>query len=312
MENRKNRLQWTLPAVLALVLLTAAWSFGQQSPQPSSANPQQSQPPEQGQPAPSLRNPPGAQPAAPAISPAETQAYEAIEKELDPDKQLQLVQSFEKQFPNSVLLSDVYFMGGGAAERKNDVPDAVKYGESSLKLQPNNLRSLILVAGLLPLPQALQGTADQKAQQLTAAEDDANRALQMLPNIPRQADIPEDQFERGKKIIEAQLHSALGMAHLEKAILAPGTPSPAELSEAEQEYKAAVTSPQPEAQDYYRLGEVCTRESKWDDAVSAFTQASQLGQGTMIQKYADGMIQKVKAQEAKAPSSPPATPPAKH
>ncbi|MGH9377481.1 MAG: hypothetical protein ACRD1I_01655 [Terriglobia bacterium] len=312
MEKRLNKTwsQWILAPVL--VLLSAAWSFGQQSPQPNSASPQQSQPPAQSQPAPSLRNPPGAQPAAPAVSPAETQAYEAIEKELDPDKQLQLVQSFEKQFPNSVLLSDVYFMGGGAAERKNDVPDAVKYGEASLKLQPNNLRSLILVAGLLPLPQALQGTTDQKAQQLTAAEDDANRALQMIPNIPHQANIPEDQFERGKKIVEAQLHSALGMAHLEKAILTPGTPVSAELSSAEQEYKAAVTSPQPESQDYYRLGEVYTRESKWDDAISAFTQAAQLGQGTMIQKYADGMIQKVKAQETKAPSSPPATPPAKH
>ncbi|HEV2419698.1 MAG TPA: hypothetical protein VGX94_18020 [Terriglobia bacterium] len=313
MGTRKRRSQWIMLLVLALVFLSATWSFGQQSSQQGSSGSQQNQPSDQSQPAPSLKNPSGAQsdqPAPPAISPAETQAYEAIEKELDPDKQLQLVQSFEKQFPKSVLLSDVYFMAGGAAERKNDVPDALKYGEESLKLQPDNLRSLILVAGLLPLPQALQGTDDQKAQQLTAAEDDANRALQLLPNITRQANIPEDQFDRGKKAIEAQLHSALGMAHLEKAILTPGTPSPAELSQAEQEYKAAVASPQPEAQDYYRLGEVCTRESKWDDAISAFTQAAQLGQGTMIQKYADDMIQKVKAQQAKSPASPPPNPPA--
>lgn len=316
MGTRKRRSQWIVLLTLALALLSATWSFGQQSSQQGSSGSQQNQPSEQSQPAPSLRNPSGAQsaqpaqPAPPAISPAETQAYEAIEKELDPDKQLQLVQSFEKQFPKSVLLSDVYFMAGGAAERKNDVPDALKYGEESLKLQPDNLRSLILVAGLLPLPQALQGTDDQKEQQLTAAEDDANRALQLLPNITRQANIPEDQFDRGKKTIEAQLHSALGMAHLEKAILTPGTPSPAELSQAEQEYKAAVTSPQPEAQDYYRLGEVCTRESKWDDAINAFTQAAQLGQGTMIQKYADDMIQKAKAQQAKSPASPPPNPPA--
>lgn len=318
------RIRWELAALFALILSVSPAGFGaqqqQQTSEPApSLNGSGQQDQSQNQPAPSLRNPQGAQHAAPSPSPAETQAYNALIQELDPDKQLQLALNFIKQYPNSPLLSDVYFLAGGAEERKNDVPDALKYGEASLKLAPNNLRSLVLVAGLLPLPQALQGTDDQKEQQLTTAEDDAGRALQMLPNIPQPPDYSKDQFERGKQAIESQLHSALGMAHLEKAVMAPGTPLPAELSLAEQEYKAAVATPQPVAQDYYRLGEVCTREGKWDDAISAFTQAAQLGQGTMIEKYANGMIQKVKAQQAKSPpapataspTAPPAAPPPK-
>lgn len=310
MDSQFARVGWVLPAFFALILFAAPARPQQQpeaaSPSQTAAGPQ-NQTSEQSQPAPSLRNPQGAQstpsPAPPAVSPAETQAYNALSQELDPDKQLQLALDFIKKYPNSTLLTDVYFMAGGAAERKNDVPDALKYGEASLKLAPNNLRSLILVAGLLPLPQALPTDDPQKEQQLTDAETDATRALQMLPNVTRQSNVSPDQFKRGMEAIESQLHSALGMAHLEKAVLAPGGPSATELGLAEQEYKAAVSTPQPVAQDYYRLGEVCTRESKWDDAVNAFTQAAQLGQGTMIAKYANDMIAKVKAQQAKSPPS---------
>lgn len=325
MDNHRARIGWVLPAFFALVLSLSLVAFSaqqqqQKSQQPSEPAPslngtgsqnQQNQPADQNQPAPSLRNPQQNKPAAaPSPSPAETQAYNALIQELDPDKQLNLALSFIKQYPNSPLLSDVYFLAGGAEERKNDVPDAIKYGQESLKIAPNNLRSLILMAGLLPLPQALQGTDNQKEQQLTAAEDDASRALQIIPKIPPPANYPKDQFDRGIQAVESQLHSALGMAHLEKAVLTPGTLSTTELSQAEQEYKAAVTTPQPVAQDYYRLGEVCTRESKWDDAINAFTQAAQLGQGTMIAKYANDMIQKVKAQQAKSPSTPAAAAPA--
>lgn len=314
MDSHLSRVGWVLTAIFALMLVAPAGVWPQQhqdGARPSlTGSGSQGQTSQPSQPAPSLRNPQGSQPAPssapPAVSPAETQAYNALAQELDPDKQLQLALDFIKKYPQSTLLSDVYFMAGGAAERKNDVPDALKYGEASLKLAPNNLRSLILVAGLLPLPQALPAADPQKEQQLTDAETDASRALQMLPNVTRQNDVAPDQFKRGMEAIESQLHSALGMAHLEKAVLAPGGTSAPELSLAEQEYKAAVATPQPIAQDYYRLGEVCTRESKWDDAVSAFTQAAQLGQGTMIAKYANDMIAKVKAQQAQSPPSAPA------
>lgn len=239
-------------------------------------------------------------------SPQEAQDYNAIEKETDPDKQLQLVKDFEKKYPNSSLLSDAYFFGASAAERKNDVTHALDYGQKSLKLRPDNLRSLILVASLLPLPQALQGTDQKKEQQLDESENDANHALQLLNNVQRQPQIPEAQFDKNKALIQAQLHAALGMAHLEKAVMAPKSPDANELASAEQEFKAAVQSPEPSPQDYYRLGEVYVRENKLDDAINAFTQAAKLGQGTLIQQYANNMIEKLKAAKAKSSNSSPA------
>lgn len=237
------------------------------------------------------------------MTPEQNQAFLAIEKEVDPDKQLQMVKDFEKKYPQSPLLSDACFFGASASEQKNDVSGALTYGEKSLKLRPDNLRSLILVASLLPLPQALGTMApQQKSQQLDESETDASRALTLLTHLQAEPNVTPEQFSKAKTVIQAQLHAALGMAHLEKAILNKGPANPAELSQAEQEFKQAVASPQPNAQDYYRLGEVYARENKLDDSIAAFTHASQLGQGTLIQKYADNMVRQLKAQQAKTQS----------
>src|SRR5581483_8239088 len=273
--------------LFALALGPQQATAPQQQPSPST---QQNAPAQQTSSSPSGQSaapaPSGNAPATAAAppSPQEAQDYNAIEKETDPDKQLQLVKDFEKKYPNSSLLSDAYFFGASAAERKNDVTHALDYGQKSLKLRPDNLRSLILVASLLPLPQALQGTDQKKEQQLDEAETDANHALQLLNNVQ----------------LQPQLHAALGMAHLEKAVMAPKGPDTNELASAEQEFKSAVQSPEPSPQDYYRLGEVYVRENKLDDAINAFTQAAKLGQGTLIQQYANNMIEKLKAAKAKS------------
>jgi tetratricopeptide (TPR) repeat protein len=297
----------TVGMALTLGFCQRILAQGSQSTQSSEG----SQAGQQSQPGPSLERRPSQaknqpSPAQPQISPQEVQAYEAIQKETNPDKQLQLVKDFQQKYPQSKLLSNVLFFGAGAAEQKNDVPDAVNYGEQSLKLQPDNLRSLILVAGLLPLPQALTGTANQKQQQLGQSESDANRALQLLSNVQPPSNVSQVQFNNGKKLIEAQLHASLGMAHLEEAVLtaSPKGPDPNELSAAEQEFKSAVSGPQPNPQDYYRLGEVYARENKLDDAISAFTQAAHLGQGTVMEKLANHMVTQLQAEKAK--SQPPA------
>jgi tetratricopeptide (TPR) repeat protein len=298
---------------VALALACPARCVQQQSQPPQSSTSQQSSQQPQG--APTLRVGPAqgssqsqsqgnqqSQASAPAqVSPQEAQAYAAVQNEKDPDKQIQLVKDFQQKYPQSKLLSNVLFFGAGAAEEKNDVPDALNYGQQSLKLQPDNLRSLILVAGLLPLPQALTGTPVQKEQQLGQSETDANRALQLLNAVKPPPNVSPAQFDSGKKAIEAQLHASLGMAHLQKAVLStsPKGPDPNELSAAEQEFKTAVTSPQPNPQDYYRLGEVYARENKLDDAINAFTQAAHLGQGTVMEKLADHMVSQLQADKAK-------------
>jgi tetratricopeptide (TPR) repeat protein len=248
-----------------------------------------------------------AAPGAPAPpSPDETKAYNGIQSEMDPDRQLAAVEDFAKKYPSSVYLSDVYFFGAYASQQQGKIPQVIEYGTKSLQANPNNLRSLLTMAGILPQPQDLQGSDADKEKKLADAETYANKALQLIADL-KQPNLTPDKLTQLKATLNSQVHSSLGMVHLQRAMGGLTTADPNELAKAEQEYKAAVTgTTQANPEDYFRLGEVYENEKKIDEAIDAFTQASKLGQGTPIQSYADQQVDKLKKEKAQAP--PPAKP----
>jgi tetratricopeptide (TPR) repeat protein len=243
----------------------------------------------------------------PQPSPEETKAYLAIQGELDPTRQLQLVDDFVKTYPNSTLLSDAYFLGSYASQQKGDLAKAIEYCGKSLQAKPDNLRSLLTMASLLPQPQALQGSDADKEKNLSDATADANKALELIPNLHPPNQTPE-QLAQLKANLTSQVHSSLGMVHLQRAMMNLMGADPAELAKAEQEYNTAVTATQqPDPSDYYRLGEVYRNESKLDDAIGAFTKASELAQGSPLQGMAQQQVQELEKRKAQA-AQPPAKP----
>jgi tetratricopeptide (TPR) repeat protein len=262
-------------------------------------------------------NPPG-QTAPPAhqITPDENKAYLGVQNELDPDRQLQLVEGFAKKYPDSPYLSDVYFFGAYASEQKLDqkggtdpelIHQSIDYGARSLKANPNNLRTLLAMAGLLPKPQALRGSDADKENQLNDAEADGTKALQGIANLTPRANQTPEQVSQLKAELAGQAHASLGMVHLQRAMMGLAGPDPQELAKAETEYKAAVTdAKQPDPESYFRLGEIYRSENKIDDAIEAFSKASQSAQGSALQSFADKQVQDLKAR--KNQSSPPAKP----
>ena len=254
---------------------------------------------------PGASQPAQAAPAPP--SPDQIKAYNAIQSELDPARQVQLVDDFAKKYPTSVLLSDAYFYGAYASQQQGKVPEVIEYGTKSLQANPNNLRSLLTLATMLPQPQDLQGSDADKEKKLSDAEADANKALELIPTLKQPPNQTPDQFTQVKASLTCQVHASLGMVHLQRAMEGLAGADPAELGKAEQEYKAAVTgTTQPNPEDYFRLGEVYENEKKTDEAIDAFTQASKLGQGTPIQTYADQQVDRLKKAKAQVP--PPAKP----
>src|SRR5215831_2138124 len=102
---------------LGVVLLTAGPSWGQEKPAPQGSKGQQ-----------------GQAPAGPQVTPQQLKEAQAIQNELDPDKQMQMVNDFVAKYPDSPYLSDIYFFGAYAAQQKgNDVMKVVEFGEKSLK-----------------------------------------------------------------------------------------------------------------------------------------------------------------------------------
>ncbi|MGB7593283.1 MAG: hypothetical protein WBO19_18785, partial [Terriglobia bacterium] len=234
----------------------------------------------------------------------QVRAFDDIKGELDPDKALALVADFARKYPESPLLSYVYSFGANGYQQKGDTDKAVEYTEKGLKLKPDNLMCLILSLGMLPQPQYLNNHDADRDKILQEAESEAGRALQLISQIQKQPNEADADHQKRLAQIASPVHASLGMVHLDLGSEALAGPDKDELAKAEQEFRTAVTTDRPDPTDYYRLGEVCAMEGKLDDAIGAFTKASEIGQGTMIKAYADQKIEEMKRRKAQGSAAP--------
>ncbi len=246
------------------------------------------------------------QAAGPTLSPAESQAFQAIEHESDPDQQIQLANTFATQFPKSPLLTFVYAFEANAYQEKNDPDNTLKYGEMSLKLKPDNLLGLMIVGSILPEPQELQGTDVDKVKKLDEAEKVDQQALQIIHQLPKQPNETDVAYAKRKAAVASGVYAALGLVHFQRAEMGLTGPDPQELAKAEKDYTTAVAAePTPNPADCYRLAEVYATEGKTRQAIDAYSKAAAAAQGSPIQAMAQ---QQIKQLEAQKPASPPAKP----
>ncbi len=230
-----------------------------------------------------------------SIPKEQAQGFDAIKVEVDPDKSIALVDDFAKKYPDSPVLSYVYAFGANAYQQKADVEKVVEYSGKGLKLKPDNLMCLVFSVAMLPMPQYLNAHAADREKILAEAESEANRALQLIPQVQKQPNETDAHYKRRQGDLASEIHGPLGMIHLDLATQALQGPDKAELAKAEQEFTAAVTTAShPDPRDYYRLGEAYRLDGKLDNAIQAFTKAGELGQGTSIKAYADQEIAEMK------------------
>jgi tetratricopeptide (TPR) repeat protein len=227
------------------------------------------------------------------ISPEEGREMQALQAELDPDRLIQLAKDFEQKHPSSPLLTYVYVFEGTGYQQKGDLKQTVAYCQKSLALKNDNLMALLVVTGLLPQPQLMQGVDPDK--RLTEAENDAKMAMKLIDGLTAQGNETPEQFAARKNTYIRDMNSALGMVHLQRSMQALEGPDKDELAKAEQAYVTATTvSTEPQAADYYRLGEARERLKKYPEAIEAFRKAGELGSGTAIKTYADQRIEAIK------------------
>jgi tetratricopeptide (TPR) repeat protein len=234
----------------------------------------------------------------------QAQAFDAIKGELDPDKAIALVADFAGKYPDSPLLTYVYSYGANGYQQKGDVDKAVEYLEKGLRLKPDNLMCLIMSLGMLPQPQYLNNHPADRDKILQEAMSEANRALQLIAQLPKQPNEADADYQKRLAQVASPVHGSLGMVHLDLGSEALGGPDKDELAKAEQEFKTAVATDRPDPTDYYRMGEAYKMEGKLDDAIGAFTKASEIGQGTMIKAYADRQVEELKKRKAQGSAAP--------
>ncbi|HEV2178416.1 MAG TPA: hypothetical protein VGW33_14615 [Terriglobia bacterium] len=298
-------------AMLAVGMAARAGGFGRAALQDSKPTlTQQPTSPSAQKPAGQASQAAAAPPAAYQPTPDEVAAVKAIQTELDPNRTLQLVGDFEKKYPGSPNLQTVYLYAAQAYRQTNKLDKAIEYAEKIVKLNGNNILGLMTLAELLPQPQMLQGLGDaDRDKRLTEAQTDAEHALELITAMPKQPNQTDEQLANNKKLLAAGVHGSLGLVHLQRATESLSGNDPGELAKAETEYKAALAVDKPDEANYFRLGEVLQSENKLDDAIQAFSKASEISQGngdSALQSMADQEVQKLKrAKPAAAPAAKP-------
>ncbi|MGE5326945.1 MAG: tetratricopeptide repeat protein [Deltaproteobacteria bacterium] len=227
--------------------------------------------------------------------PEEVQAFQAVQNELDMDRKIQEANDFVTKYPDSPLLTYVYFLAQSASLQKGDLQGVLSYGEKSLAANPDNLNALMLMAKFLPQPQALKDEVNPE-KKLAEAEQDGEKALVLVGKLEKMPDESDEAFTKRKGNYLEAIHSGLALVHLQRGIGGLAGVDQAELAKAEEEYKAALANAaNPDPQDYFRLGEVLARQNKKDEAIQAFTKAGDLSTDSpQLKALADQQIAKLK------------------
>ena len=214
----------------------------------------------------------------------EAMGFQTLQKEMDPDRKISMVSEFEREFPHSQLLSYVYTQAASAYEAKGDFANAALAGQKSLKLDPDNIFSLLVVATALSEPSMSGPNSDNAAKNLLEAEADARRALELADKMPAREGEAEEQLNARKSGLASDAHAALGAAAMLKD----------NLGEAVSQFKQAISmAAQPKASLYFRLGEIYANTGHKQDAIDAFTKAAEIGRGTVIETYANQSIKEL-------------------
>jgi len=275
---------------LAVLLLTALASFGQQS------NPSQTPPPAQGAAAPAK----SAGRMLQAQSQDEMKAYQDAFALTDPAKLEAAANDFAAKYPKSQLRASLYIRAMNLYAQSNNTDKVIDCGRLAIAADPINPVPLVQVASALA--ESTHDTDLDREQRLAEAAKDAHAAIDNIETgllVPANAD--PARVEGAKHSILAMAYDTLGMIDLSK-----------------QDYAAAVTNLQkaisqnpanPEAVLYLRLSVAQDKLNQLPQALDSANKAVQYAKdGTAAQNLAKQQQARLQKLMSAAPASGAAAP----
>lgn len=200
-----------------------------------------------------------------AKSQQELDQYLRIITDTSPQTVLADVKIFSEQFPGSELLGTAWQYQMHAYEQIGDFQAMLLSGQQALKVQPDNLNTLLTLAPAVA-NQMFKNPSD--TQLAVLAEEYAHRALEAIEKTrpPRQTTL--EQWMTQKKTMQADMHEVLGLVALKQS----------QLSAAIEELQTAVQlSPTPQGSRYLRLALAYAAKGDIQNAQENFQKAIQLG-----------------------------------
>ncbi len=208
--------------------------------------------------------------ASAKIDPKEEAAYKAFfdTPSQDADKRIQLGQSFVGQYPQSHYAESVYAGLVQAFYAKQDWTNFYSSSDKALALQPDDAHVLIIVGWVIP--HVLVGNEPDASDRLDQAEKYEKKAMQVVADQPKPANMTDDQFALYKANLFNQAHSGLGLVYFRRQQYED---SAKELQQATQ----GATRPDPT--DLYAMGADLFNLKRYSEAADAFGKCAQLPSG---------------------------------
>jgi tetratricopeptide (TPR) repeat protein len=194
-----------------------------------------------------------------------------------------MVETFAQRYPNSELLGIAYQYQMLAFRELDDYDGVIESGEKALKLQPDNLNTLLNLANVLP-NRVLTGALDDR--RLAQAEEYARRVFEGIKRMKLPRSVSPQRWDELRLEMEASAHETLGQVAAKRG----------NLQEAISEFEKAVQlNPTPQGNQFYRLGVAYMLTRRYEPASEALNRAAELGPEE-IRKMANAAIQKLRAE----------------
>jgi tetratricopeptide (TPR) repeat protein len=260
MKDSRNRLRTTL--VLAASLLACSAAFGQ-APTTTPPTPAPGQPNKQAAPL-TLEG------APPPVSAEEDAAFKTFRDASndDPAKKDQASADFLQKYPQSRYRAEIYSWQVRYYFSKGQIDKMEASADKELEQAPNDAQTLAIVGSALP--RAMNANTPEPQKRLAKAEQYSQKALDLLPTLPKPDNMTDEAFKKAKDMTSALAYSGLGAVAFRRGKFADAIPH---------FEKAVQLDPQPDPVNYYLLGLCNEKASHFDDAVTAFTKCSDIPSG---------------------------------
>lgn len=181
----------------------------------------------------------------------------------DMAKKDQLGEDFLQKYPQSRYRPEVYSMLVRGYLSLGQVEKMETVGDKEIELNPNDAQTLAIVGSTLP--RVMSASTPDPQKRLDKAEQYSKKALEVLPTIPKPAELSDADFLKAKDQTSALAYSGLGLVAFRRS----------KFAEAVANFEQAVKlDPIPDPVNFYLLGLSNEKTSHFDDAVNAFTKCA--------------------------------------
>jgi tetratricopeptide (TPR) repeat protein len=200
------------------------------------------------------------------VDPGEESAYKEfyLSNPQDLDKRIRLGEAFVQKYPTSRYAESVYAALTRAYSVKQDWKNFYARADKALALNPDDAEVLVIVGWMIPHEYNPEGADATK--NLDKAERYEKHAIEIIPKMPKPANVTDDQFAQSRSALLAEAHSGLGLVYFRRQN------SGDSVKELQQAMQLAAT---PDPTDLFVLGLGLQSLNRYADAADAFNRCGQ-------------------------------------